>query len=114
MRHRHDSFKVDHYQTADGVDVIANWLDGLPDRRATARIAARILRLSLGLFGDCKPLRNGVWELRVDEGPGYRIYYARAGRAVILLLCAGSKRTQRADIERAIAHWNDWQERTPQ
>lgn len=105
-------FTIEHYQTPNGEDVPAKWFARLRNRRATARIAARLQRLALGLFGDCKPLHGGVWELRIDEGPGYRIYYARADRSVILLLCGGDKRTQAADIERALAYWQDWQERT--
>jgi len=62
-------------------------------------------------WGDCKPCQNGVWELRIDLGPGYRVYYAQAGQTVVLLLCAGSKRTQQADIDRACEYWRDWQSR---
>ena len=65
--------------------------------------------MALGLFGDCRPLRKGVWELRVDWGPGYRVYYAEAGERVVLLLAGGDKRTQSADIRRAIEHWQEWQ-----
>lgn len=86
-------------------------MDHLRDHRAQARIATRIGRLAAGHFGDCKPLRDGVWELRLDHGPGYRIYYARAGHRLILLLAGGDKRHQNADIERAIHHWQDWQAR---
>lgn len=88
-------------------------MDGLRDHRAQARIATRIGRLAAGQFGDCKPLRDSVWELRLDYGPGYRIYYARAGRRLILLLSGGDKRRQGADINRAIQYWQDWQARQP-
>ena len=71
----------------------------------------RIDRLALGLFGDVKMLREGVHELRIDHGPGYRIYYAIASRNVVLLLCAGDKRTQRADIARAVRYWLEFQGR---
>lgn len=78
-----------------------------------ARIAIdrRINRLELENFGDHKFCRDGVWELRIDVGPGYRVYYAMAGSQVILLLLGGDKRTQTSDIDRACAYWKDWQRR---
>ena len=81
-------------------------------RRPRRRIAARIARLAAGNFGDCKPLRDGVWELRIDWGPGYRVYYAMSGRVCVLLLWGGDKRKQAADIARAVEYWNDYQRRT--
>ena len=69
-------------------------------------------RIEAGNFGDHKPCREGVWELRIDQGPGYRVYYAMAGAVVVLLLCGGDKGTQDADIERAIGSWKDWQRRS--
>jgi len=72
----------------------------------------RIDRVSLGNFGDCKPLREGVSELRIDFGPGYRVYYATLTRECVLLLCGGDKRKQSSDIERAITYLNDHKERT--
>jgi putative addiction module killer protein len=68
--------------------------------------------LAAGNFGDCKPLREGVWELRVDWVPGYRVYYAMIGADRVLLLCGGDKRRQSADIERAIGQWRDYERRT--
>jgi len=68
-------------------------------------------RVELGNFGDCKFYQEGVWELRIDLGPGYRVYYARAGQTLVLLLCAGDKRTQQTDITRACAYWKDWKQR---
>ena len=112
MRYNTHVFTIEHYQAVNGTDVFAAWSTTLRDRRAVARIAIRIERLALGLFGDCKPVSEGVWELRIDEGPGYRIYYARAGRRMILLLCGGEKRTQAKDIQCAVDYWKDWQERT--
>jgi putative addiction module killer protein len=73
------------------------WLIGLADSRAQARIA----RLQSGLFGDVKPVGNGVSEARIDYGPGYRLYFVQRGRTVIILLCGGDKRTQDADIRLA-------------
>jgi len=65
--------------------------------------------MALGHFGDCKPCQNGVWELRIDLGPGYRVYYARAGNIIVLLLCGGDKRTQQSDIARACGYWQHFQ-----
>jgi putative addiction module killer protein len=92
--------------------VIGDWLASLKDLKARARIAARLDRLSLGSFGDCKPLREGVSELRIDWGPGYRVYYAMLGRTCVLLLCGGDKRRQASDIKRAIEYLEDFKERT--
>ena len=78
------------------------WLSDLKDRRAVARITARIDRLALGNPGDVKPVGSGVSEMRIDFGPGYRVYYQQRGSIVILLLCGGDKRTQDTDIRRAI------------
>lgn len=84
------------------------WLRGLRDIRARSRIEARILRLSRGNPGDVKCVGSGVCEMRIDYGPGYRVYFTRRERLVILLLCGGDKRTQDADIERAIEIAEDW------
>jgi putative addiction module killer protein len=84
------------------------WLRELRDRRARDRIKARILRLSRGNPGDVKPVGCGVSEMRIDYGPGYRVYFTRRDRFVILLLCGGDKRTQDADIKRAIEIAEDW------
>lgn len=78
------------------------WLDGLGDLRAKERIAQRIVRLQAGLFGDTK-FFDGIGELRVDHGPGYRIYFVRRDQALIILLCGGDKSSQRRDISKAIA-----------
>lgn len=83
-------------------DVFSGWFSGLRDRRIRARITARIRRLSLGNPGDMKPVGAGVSELRIDYGPGYRIYFIRRGDTVIVLLCGGDKQRQDRDIARAI------------
>jgi putative addiction module killer protein len=85
----------------------------LPDRQAQARIAARLERLTAGNFGDCKRVGGGVSELRIDHGPGYRVYFAMIGRACVLLLCGGEKRRQSADIAAAIEYLKDYQRRSP-
>lgn len=104
-------FEVRDYLDADGQDPYAQWLAALADRQAKARVLVRVLRMAAGNFGDHKPVRDGVWELRIDHGPGYRVYYAQAGKSLVLLLAGGDKRRQPADIETAVARWNDWQHR---
>ena len=83
-------------------DVFAAWFAGLRDRNARARITARIRRLSLGNPGDVKPVGAGVSEMRIDYGPGYRIYFVGRGDVVVVLLCGGDKRSQDRDIARAL------------
>lgn len=80
--------------------IFRDWLDDLKDRQAVKRIAQRIVRLESGLFGDAK-FFDGIGELRIDSGPGYRVYFVRRGDVLILLLCGGDKSTQKKDIERA-------------
>jgi|SRR5580692_10094134 putative addiction module killer protein len=83
--------------------IFDDWLNALTDRKAKARIAARLIRAELGNFGDCKPVGEGVSEMRIDVGPGYRIYFVREGASVYLLLVGGDKRSQRQDIQQAKA-----------
>ncbi len=83
-------------------EVFAAWFRNLRDRQARARIQVRIDRLQLGLAGDARPVGEGVSELRIDYGPGYRIYFVRRGRELVILLAGGDKRTQERDIKRAI------------
>jgi putative addiction module killer protein len=82
-------------------DLFANWLRKLRDEQARARIQIRIRRLSLENFGDVKPVGEGVSELRIDYGPGYRVYFQQIGNIVVLLLIGGTKKTQEADIAKA-------------
>ena len=103
--------EVRHYLTPDGKDIYLEWHRKLRDTKARIAIDRRINRIELGNFGDHKFCRDGVWELRIDVGPGYRVYYAVAGTRIVLLLCGGDKRTQDADISRACEHWEDWQRR---
>lgn len=81
--------------------VFADWLKSLKDTKTVAMIAQRIVRVQSGLLGDVKPVGNGVSELRIDYGPGFRLYFTRKGKALVVLLCGGSKGTQKADIKRA-------------
>lgn len=83
-------------------EVFSNWLRKLRDHNARARIQIRIRRLSLGNFGDVKPVGEGVSELRIDYGPGYRVYLQQQGNLLVLLLAGGSKKTQQTDIAKAM------------
>jgi putative addiction module killer protein len=88
-------------------------LDGLRDSVSRARIVARLDRLKAGLLGDWKSIGDGVFELRIDVGPGFRVYNGQDGKALILLLCGGDKRAQTRDIENAKTYWKDYQDRKP-
>ena len=103
--------EIRRYRTAAGVEPFTEWLSDLRDRQARARILARLERLEIGNFGDCRFLRDGVSEMRIDWGPGYRVYYGRDGRALIVLLVGGDKRRQAADITRAIDLWHQYESR---
>jgi putative addiction module killer protein len=83
--------------------VFREWLDELADRRAAERIAQRIVRLQAGLLGDAKSIGDGLSELRVDYGPGYRVYFAQRRQVLVILLCGGDKKSQKRDIKRAKA-----------
>ena len=84
---------------------------GLRDNQAKFAVLRRIDRLADKQFGSCRFCRDGVWELKIDVGPGYRVYYAQAGKEIVLLLSGGSKRTQDKDIARAVAYLQDYQQR---
>jgi putative addiction module killer protein len=91
--------------TINCTEEFERWLHALTDLKAKARILVRIRRAERGLFGNVKLLENGVFEMRIDCGPGYRVYYAREGRMMYLLLCGGNKSTQQADIRHAGTMW---------
>lgn len=86
------------------------WLSELDDKKARARVAARLERVRLGNLSDCKPVGEGVSELRVDYGPGYRVYFGQHGRTVVVLLCGGDKSTQDRDIRLAKKYWREFRE----
>ena len=83
-------------------EAFARWLDGLRDIHARARVLVRIERLAEGNAGDVRPVGEGVSEMRIDYGPGYRVYYTKRGREVVVLLAGGDKRTQATDIKTAL------------
>jgi putative addiction module killer protein len=95
---RYNTDMVEIRQTA----TYSDWFAGLRDRQARARIDIRIRRLSLGNPGDVKPVGEGVSELRIDYGPGYRVYFVQRGKTVVVLLAGGDKRTQDSDIKTAL------------
>jgi putative addiction module killer protein len=103
--------EIRRYLTVDGRVPFAEWLDSLRDARAVSKINIRIKRVSLGNLGDCEPIGEGVYELRINYGPGYRIYFGQIGTTIVLLLCGGDKSTQTQDIRKAKEYWQDYGKR---
>ncbi len=103
--------KLIEYETTNGKKPIKEWLFGL-DRTVAARIELRIRRLAVGNFGDAKPVGDGVVELRIFFGAGYRVYFAPHGEEIIVLLCGGDKGSQTNDIETAKNYWADFKRRS--
>lgn len=101
--------QIEVYQLPGGKQPFVDWLRGLKDSQTRARIRVRIARLQVGNFGDCKAIGGGLLELRIDHGPGYRVYLNRRGDTLIVLLCGGDKRTQAQDIKRARAYLADYE-----
>lgn len=100
-------YEIDYYKTADGVAPFREWLEGLRDMDGRARIRVRLDRARLGNLGDHKHLGDGVWELRLDCGPGYRVYFAKEENRLILLLVGGDKGNQKRDIAHATEYLQD-------
>jgi putative addiction module killer protein len=96
------------YLLDNGRNPFREWLEGLRDRQARARIRVRLNRIRLGNFGDSKSVGGGVSELRIPHGPGYRVYFGRRGNTVVILLYGGDKKTQTKDIARAQTYWADY------
>ncbi|MBI5790698.1 MAG: type II toxin-antitoxin system RelE/ParE family toxin [Rhodocyclales bacterium] len=103
--------EVFRYQTANGDEPVTDWLLSLRDKRAQAKVRIRLKRLEAGIFGDCETVGDGVLELREHLGAGYRVYFARHGQSIVILLCGGSKKTQASDIRKARDYWADWKRR---
>jgi putative addiction module killer protein len=103
--------EVFRYQRSDGREPVTEWLASIRDKQAQAKVRLRLKRLEAGIFGDCEPVGDGVLELREHLGAGYRVYFARHGRVVVILLCGGTKKTQAADIRLAKTYWLDWKQR---
>lgn len=100
--------ELELYQTDKGKTPFEDWLHSLKDQKARAIVRARIARVRLGNFGDSKPVGEGVQELRIDYGSGYRVYYARKNSRIVILLVGGDKKTQSKDIKKAIEYWNEY------
>ncbi|PWU22285.1 MAG: addiction module protein [Bdellovibrio sp.] len=103
--------KVLIYEGNDGHAPYSEWLSELRDQQAAAKIEVRIRRIRLGNMGYWEPVGEGVGELKVDWGPGYRVYFGRIGATVVVLLCGGDKKTQKKDIIKAKEFWLDFKER---
>lgn len=100
------------YVAEDGRAPFSEWLASLRDNKARAKIRVRLDRVGLGNLGDCHGVGDGVQELRIDYGPGYRVYFGQVGSAIVLLLCGGDKSTQARDIEQATRYWSDYRRRS--
>lgn len=103
--------EIRNYLTDNGINPFFDWFDSLPDRRAKAKIRARLDRVEAGNFGDCKSVGDGVFELRIYYSSGYRVYFGQEGSAIIILLCGGDKSTQEKDINKAKEYWEDYRSR---
>lgn len=100
------------YRTSDGVVPFSEWFENLGDIRTQQRVDARLARVRLGNLGDAKAVGGGVYELRLDFGPGYRIYFGQEGRTIVILLCGGDKSSQQRDIKRAKQFWLNYEKRS--
>jgi putative addiction module killer protein len=97
--------------TEESQEPFTEWMASLRDIKARAKIRVRLDRVSLGNFGDCHGVGEGVQELRIDYGPGYRVYFGQDGATIVLLLCGGDKSTQVKDIDTAKQYWNEYRRR---
>lgn len=96
------------YKTIDGKCPFEEWLNGLKDMTGRALIRKRINRVRLGNLGQNRSLGDGVWELKIDFGPGYRVYYGEDGPRIVVLICGGDKGSQGRDIAKAKEYWRDY------
>jgi putative addiction module killer protein len=103
--------EIQNYLTIDGRSPFEEWLDSLRDIRAISQIDNRLRRVKLGNLGDYRSVGEGVFELRIDCGPGYRIYFGQLEKTIVLLLCGGDKGTQAQDIRKAKEYWKDYERR---
>lgn len=103
--------RINEYTDEQDKSPYAEWLASLRDARAKARVIMQVDRIELGLFGDSAPVGEGLSELKIHYGPGYRVYYVKEARHAYLLLCGGSKSSQSRDIKRAKAYWQEYKRR---
>ena len=106
-----EMYELRTYTTVEGKDLFTSWQDDLRDTKARLAIRRRLNRATAGNLGDHKPCSDGVWEMRIDFGPGYRIYYSLDGDRIILLLGGGDKSSQAADIRKAVERREEWRSR---
>lgn len=106
-----NEYQLEYYQNESGNVPYQDWFVSLDDLKARAIVRTRLNRVRLGNFGDCKSVGEGVHELKIDFGPGYRVYFAKVGLTIVLLLCGGSKKSQRKDISSAIDYLEDYKRR---
>ena len=102
---------VHNYQTISGNKPFGEWFASLKDRKTRSLVRIRINRLRLGNFGDCRHLGEGIYELRINYGPGYRVYFGDLDGEHVILLCGGDKKTQTRDIEKARKYWQELRSR---
>jgi putative addiction module killer protein len=113
---RHVSYKLQSWRIHDleplvlesGKCPFQEWFDGMRDLGAKSMVRTRLVRVVTGNFGNCRDLKGGLWELKIDFGPGYRVYFGKVGPRVILLLNGGDKSSQERDIAKARRHWKDF------
>jgi putative addiction module killer protein len=103
--------EIQNYLTADDRSPYEEWVDSLRDSKAISQIDKRLRRVKLGNLGDYRSVGEGVFELRIDYGPGYHIYFGQIGLTIVLLLCGGDKSTQQQDISKAKEFWRDYERR---
>lgn len=96
------------YQASNGKEPFTDWFNGLKDRRVKAAVDARLTRVRLGNLGASRSLGDGIWELKIDLGPGFRVYFGQHDGTVVILLCGGDKQSQAKDIELAKVYWNEY------
>lgn len=102
--------EIQYYRASDGQRPFIEWLESIRNVNTQARIQARLERLEDGNFGDCQPVGDGVFELRLHFGSGYRVYFGQVGNTIVLLLCGGDKSSQTRDIQRAKIYWQEYKE----
>jgi putative addiction module killer protein len=103
--------EIRRYTTAEGRAPFTEWLDALRDRNVRVKIKSRLDRVEQGNLGDFKSVGQGVFELRINYGPGYRVYFGQVGLTIVVILIAGDKSTQEQDIRQAIEYWTDYEKR---
>ncbi|MCX5895756.1 MAG: type II toxin-antitoxin system RelE/ParE family toxin [Proteobacteria bacterium] len=103
-----EQIRLIEYETAEGKCPFKKWIDSIKNIQTQARILRYVRSLSLGNFNNCKPVGEGVHELKIDFGPGYRVYFGNEGKTIIVLLCGGSKKNQDKDIKLAQKYWAEY------